>query len=129
MAQVKSTLTAAAALLKICQVSFSALQLVSAQDVSYNILAALLSSTTTNAAAVCRSWVVKANVVHYSWGALMINQYEGQRQSRLGSMNVLAYFGFSAGDAWMHLAIVVGFFFGWSFLTWLALAYARSYRR
>uniref|UniRef100_A0A383VBA5 ABC transporter domain-containing protein n=1 Tax=Tetradesmus obliquus TaxID=3088 RepID=A0A383VBA5_TETOB len=75
------------------------------------------------------SWAVKANVVHYSWGALMINQYEGHKQSRLGSMNVLSYFGFAAGDAWMHLAIVVGFFFGWSFFTWLALAYARNYKR
>ena len=23
----------------------------------------------------CRSWAVKLNVAHYSWGALMINQY------------------------------------------------------
>jgi hypothetical protein len=29
----------------------------------------------------------------------------------------------------MHLAIVVVSFSGWSFLTWLALAYARNYKR
>jgi hypothetical protein len=59
----------------------------------------------------------------------MINQYEGHKQSRLGSMNVLSYFGFAAGEAWTYLVIVVCFFFGWSFLTWLALAYARNYKR
>jgi hypothetical protein len=41
---------------------------------------------------VCRSWAVKCNVVHYSWGALMINQYQGQ-ESQLGGLTVLSYFG------------------------------------
>lgn len=40
----------------------------------------------------CRSWAVKCNVVHYSWGALMINQYEGH-ESKLGGLTVLSYFG------------------------------------
>ena len=40
----------------------------------------------------CRSWAVKCNVVHYSWGALMINQYQGQ-ESQLGGLTVLSYFG------------------------------------
>jgi hypothetical protein len=35
---------------------------------------------------------VKCNVVHYSWGALMINQYQGQG-SQLGGLTVLSYFG------------------------------------
>jgi hypothetical protein len=39
-----------------------------------------------------RSWAVKCNVVHYSWGALMINQYEGH-ESKLGGLTVLSYFG------------------------------------
>lgn len=35
---------------------------------------------------------MKCNVVHYSWGALMINQYQGQG-SQLGGLKVLSYFG------------------------------------
>lgn len=59
----------------------------------------------------------------------MINQYVGHTQSKLGNMNILSYFGFAAGDAWTYLGIVVAFFFGWSLLTWVALAYARNYKR
>jgi hypothetical protein len=45
---------------------------------------------------LCRSWAVKCNVVHYSWGALMINQYHGQ-ESQLGGLTVLSYFGEQSG--------------------------------
>eukprot|EP00878_Enallax_costatus_P025535 GHUV01027322.1.p1 GENE.GHUV01027322.1~~GHUV01027322.1.p1 ORF type:complete len:208 (+),score=58.81 GHUV01027322.1:56-625(+) len=75
------------------------------------------------------SWAVKVNVVHYAWGALMINQYEGSKKSTLGGINVLTYFGFADADAWSYLIIIVGMLFGWSFLAWLALAFARNHRR
>ena len=39
---------------------------------------------------------MKCNVVHYSWGALMINQYHGQ-ESQLGGLTVLSYFGEQSG--------------------------------
>jgi ABC-type multidrug transport system permease subunit len=29
-------------------------------------------------------WVLKANVFHYSWGALMVNQYDQHRNALLG---------------------------------------------
>lgn len=59
----------------------------------------------------------------------MINQYGGARKSTLGGMNVLTYFGFDDGDAWCYLGVIVAMFFGWSLLAWLALAYARNYKR
>lgn len=106
---------------------------------------------------------MKLNVAHYSWGALMINQYghgsaagfgecaaarPGSRawwRARLpprpfhsrccprachvGGMGVLSYFGLAEADAWSYLAIAVAFFFGWSVLAWLALAFMYSHKR
>lgn len=31
-------------------------------------------------------WVLKANVFHYSWGALMVNQYDQHRNALLGKL-------------------------------------------
>lgn len=77
----------------------------------------------------CRSWAVKANVVHYSWASMLINQYEHAPKSSLGGVNILSYFSLADKDPWAYLGVVVGFFFGWSVLAWLALAYARSHKR
>lgn len=79
--------------------------------------------------AMRRSWAVKANVVHYSWAAMLINQYEHAPKSSLGGINILSYFSLADKDPWAYLGTVVGFFFGWSVLAWLALAYARSHKR
>ncbi|KAF8057935.1 ABCG31 [Scenedesmus sp. PABB004] len=76
------------------------------------------------------SWVVKGNVVHYSWAALMVNQYGGQPGAgRLGGVGVLQYFGFAPDSAWTSVHAVAGFFAGWSLLAWLALAFLCRGRR
>jgi hypothetical protein len=40
-----------------------------------------------------RAWAVKLNAVHYSWRALMVNQYEGQPTGVGAGLSVLGYFG------------------------------------
>lgn len=59
----------------------------------------------------------------------MINQYQGPNESSLGDVDVLTYFGFADANAWKYLIVIIGMFFGWSFLAWSALAYARNYKR
>lgn len=61
-------------------------------SLNHHAMQLALSPTQFMPLSVCRSWAVKCNVVHYSWGALMINQYEGQ-ESQLGGLTVLSYFG------------------------------------
>eukprot|EP00775_Hariotina_reticulata_P008880 gene8880-9058_t len=75
------------------------------------------------------AWAVKANLIHYGWGALLINQYQDHGNAGLGGVRVLSYFGLAGADPWAYLGVVWAFFAGWSFLAWLALAYARSHKR
>lgn len=82
-----------------------------------------------------RSWLVNANVVHYSFAALMVNQYgsgssgAGTTGPRLGSLGVLDYFGFGADDAWHYAGMVWAFALAWTLLAWLALVFMRTSRR
>ena len=81
----------------------------------------------------CRSWLVHANVVHYSFAALMINQYgrdaSGGAAARLGGLGVLEYYGFRSDDAWHHARLVWAFALAWTLLAWLALVHMRTSRR
>ncbi|KAL6778615.1 ATP-binding cassette sub-family G member 2 [Auxenochlorella protothecoides] len=69
-------------------------------------------------------WVGYVNFLRYSWGALMINQFQGANAIYLGS-EVLEYFALSGYAAWQFFGYLTIFVVVFSFWAWLALAFIK----
>lgn len=75
-------------------------------------------------------WLTWINLLKYSWGGLMVNQFESHPEATLGqgTGSILSYYGLDM-DKWAYLGIVVGLFFGWTFLCWVGLTFINHQKR
>ncbi|PNW87919.1 hypothetical protein CHLRE_01g007000v5 [Chlamydomonas reinhardtii] len=74
-------------------------------------------------------WLTYADLLKYSWQGLMVNQFQAHPQAELAGTPILEYYNLTNTSKWVELAIVVGFFGGWSVLAWYALAFVRHQKR
>ncbi|GAB4821434.1 hypothetical protein N2152v2_008480 [Parachlorella kessleri] len=69
-------------------------------------------------------WYSYINFLRYSWGALMVNQYEGDRDVQfLGGLTVLQYHDLEGVNKWVWLGIETSFFVVFFFLASLGLTF------
>ena len=81
-----------------------------------------------NACAAAR--LTYLNWMYYSWGSLMVNQFEGSTVLAYGTnQTVLEYFSFDTTSAWAYLGYSAVFFFGFIALAWVGLIFARVHQK
>jgi ATP-binding cassette subfamily G (WHITE) protein 2 len=75
-------------------------------------------------------WLTWIDLLKYSWGGLMVNQFENNLEATLGqgTGSVLNYYDLTL-NKWAYLGIVIGFFFAWAVLCWFALTFVNHQRR
>ncbi|GAB4818157.1 hypothetical protein N2152v2_005203 [Parachlorella kessleri] len=75
-------------------------------------------------------WLAYINFMRYSWGALMLNQFGGDRDVQLlGGDTVLQYYSLSGADKWVWLGIEFSFFLVFFFLAFVALTLVSHVKR
>ncbi|GAB4821435.1 hypothetical protein N2152v2_008481 [Parachlorella kessleri] len=75
-------------------------------------------------------WFSYINFLKYSWGSLMVNQFEGSNDVEfLDDQTVLEYYSLSGINKWAWLAIEFAFFLAFFFLAFLALTFVRHVKR
>ncbi|KAI3436857.1 hypothetical protein D9Q98_006267 [Chlorella vulgaris] len=85
---------------------------------------------TWSAMPVYWKWYATISYLRYSWGALMVNQFEGERDvAAFGGQPVLLYFGLQHVDKWAWLGWLALFLLAFLCLTWLALTCVRHQQR
>ncbi|KAI8473366.1 MAG: ATP-binding cassette superfamily [Monoraphidium minutum] len=73
-------------------------------------------------------WYSYIDVLTYSWGALVINQFEGQTRKYLGGQTLLEFYSLDKKSAWAQVGYAALFFPAFLLLAWLTLS-LRRYRR
>ncbi|DBA95854.1 hypothetical protein WJX77_006274 [Trebouxia sp. C0004] len=73
-------------------------------------------------------WMAYMDFMRYGWGALMINQFQGQNVQLFGQ-DVLEYYGLDGYSTWEFIAYEIVFFFGFFCLCWFALVFKKHQKR
>lgn len=75
-------------------------------------------------------WVVYLDFLHWPFGAITINQFQGTGATWVQGIPVLEYFHLNViGGPWVYIAIELAFFFGFCTLAWAGLAFRRFDKR
>ncbi|PSC72752.1 P-loop containing nucleoside triphosphate hydrolase isoform B [Micractinium conductrix] len=75
-------------------------------------------------------WYATINHIRYALGAMLINQFEGERNvAYQGGQQVLQFYGLAGANKWLWLLFESLFFWVFSTACWAALAFMRHQRR
>ncbi|KAK9804705.1 hypothetical protein WJX72_000974 [[Myrmecia] bisecta] len=74
-------------------------------------------------------WYLYIDFLHFAWGALVINQYEGKGTTVYGGREVLEFYNLDGRSRWALLGYESLFFIAFFTLAWLALAFKRHQKR
>ncbi|GLI65656.1 hypothetical protein VaNZ11_009256 [Volvox africanus] len=70
-------------------------------------------------------WYSYIDFLRYSWGSLMVNQFEGRDPTWLGGNTVLSYYGLANVDKWRYMGFLSLFFIVFFLLAWITMQFKR----